>query len=190
MAATSGCLSQNHGTAGACSTTILSMSPHALSRAAPCGSLAAASIAALIFGSLSCDQFELPAGRMFLPLNTGSSIDCGSLKSLTNPTFGQMTTFAFGTLQNFVYSVSWGTIRKLSLKPSFSNWAAATSALFLPGSALVPTMRNFSLPVYLPVEYVAAIAGTARASPARPNSRTRRAVLMSKSMRTIRRCVK
>ena len=45
---------------------------------------------------------------MFLPLNVGSSIDCGSAKSLNQPTFGQTATFAFGTSQNFVYSVSCG----------------------------------------------------------------------------------
>ncbi len=39
---------------------------------------------------------------MFLPLNTASSTACGSLKSLNQPTFGQMAIFCAGTLQNFV----------------------------------------------------------------------------------------
>ena len=79
-----------------------SILPQALSRSGPAGSTAAFAIASLMAGSLSCDQLELFCCRMFLPLNTGSSRDCGSLKSWKNPTFGQITTCALGTLQYFV----------------------------------------------------------------------------------------
>src|SRR4051794_2515927 len=82
----SGVLSQIHGTAGACAVTILSMFAHAAGRWS-LGSSSAESIALLIVGSLSCGQFELPCGRMFLPLKVGSSIVWPSEKSLFQPTF-------------------------------------------------------------------------------------------------------
>src|SRR6185295_9317324 len=56
---TVGTLSQMKGIAGACSVTILSISPHALLRSAPAGSAAALAIASLMAGTFSCDQFEL-----------------------------------------------------------------------------------------------------------------------------------
>src|SRR4029450_8593702 len=127
-----------------------SILPQAFARSGPAGSTAAFDIASLMAGTSSCDQLELLACRMLLPLNTGSSRDCGSLKSLKKPTFGQITTCALGTLQNFVYSVSCGAVRKLTLIPSFSNWACATSPVFLPGSALLATMSSLSPPVHMP----------------------------------------
>src|SRR3954454_7766097 len=105
---------------GACATIILLTSAQAFERSSPDFS-AASAIALLIFGSLSCDQFTLPAGLMALPSNVGSSMDSGSVKSLNHPTFGQIATFAFGMPQNLVYSVSCGTLRKFSLKPSLLN---------------------------------------------------------------------
>src|ERR687887_1506864 len=128
---TSAVLSQIHGTAGACSAIMWLILAQASLRALPTGITDAFFIASLIAGSFSCGQLTLPCCRMFLPLNVASSIDCGSAKSLNQPTFGQIATLAFGTPQNFVYSVSWGTIRKFSLKPSFANCAWATSAVFL-----------------------------------------------------------
>src|SRR4051794_28513584 len=55
----SGVLSQIHGTTGACSSTILSIAPHAAGRWS-LGSSSALSIALLICGSFSCAQLELP----------------------------------------------------------------------------------------------------------------------------------
>src|ERR1044071_2546986 len=52
---TVGTLSQMKGIAGACSVTILSISPHALLRSEPAGSAAALAIASLMPGTLSCD---------------------------------------------------------------------------------------------------------------------------------------
>ena len=43
-------------------------------------------------------------------------MDCGSVKSLNHPTFGQIATFGFGTPQNFVYSVSCGTLAEVQLE--------------------------------------------------------------------------
>src|SRR4029453_9787086 len=97
-----GIFSHREGIAGACSVTMSSILPQAFARSGPAGSTAAFDIASLMAGTSSCDQLELLACRMLLPLNTGSSRDCGSLKSLKKPTFGQITTWALGTLQNFV----------------------------------------------------------------------------------------
>src|SRR3954466_8939974 len=94
----SGCLSQIHGTTPACSVTILSTLAQAAGRSS-FGSSSASSIALLMVGSLSCGQLELPCSRMFLPLNVGSSIVWPSAKSLFQPTFGQIATFADGVLQ-------------------------------------------------------------------------------------------
>src|SRR3954468_18600700 len=91
-------LSQTHGIAGACAVTILSISPQACARWSV-GRSSALSMAALILGSLSWDQFELPCSRMFLPLNVGSRIVWPSEKSFSQPTFGQIATFAEGVLQ-------------------------------------------------------------------------------------------
>ena len=94
----SGCLSQIHGMAGACAVTCLSISAQAAARSS-FGSSSALSIALLMVGSSSSDQLELPCSRMFLPLKVGSSIVCGSAKSFSQPTFGQIATFADGVLQ-------------------------------------------------------------------------------------------
>src|SRR3954453_4458145 len=96
-------LSQTNGTAGACAVIILSMSAQALLRSAPSSS-AALFIAASIFGSLSCARLLLPPlGEKFEPLNVGSSIDCGSLKSLNQPAEPQMATFLAGCWHQSVY---------------------------------------------------------------------------------------
>src|SRR3954449_6162754 len=95
-------LSQTNGTAGACAVIILSMSAQALLRAEPSSS-AALSIAASIFGSLSWARLLLPPSlRMFEPLNVGSSIDCGSLKSLNQPEAPHTATSFFGTWHHSV----------------------------------------------------------------------------------------
>src|ERR1044071_12345 len=117
-------LSQMYGTPGACSVTSLFTLAQALLRSAP-EVRAASCMALLTFGSLSCVQFTLPAGRIEFPENVGRSIDSGSVKSLNQPTDGQTFGSFFGTPQNFVYIVSRGTLRNVVLKPSFSNslWA-------------------------------------------------------------------
>src|SRR3954469_21432374 len=69
----SGVLSHSHGMAGACAVICLSMSPHSCGRWSA-GAISALSMAALIVSSLSCDQFELPCSRMFLPAKVGESI--------------------------------------------------------------------------------------------------------------------
>ena len=53
---------------------------------------------------------------MLSPLNVASSIDCASAKSLNQPTFGQIATFAYGTPQNFVNSVSCGHEAQVQLE--------------------------------------------------------------------------
>src|SRR3954452_459876 len=142
--------SHTYGMPGAWATICLLMSPHALLRSLPVGISAAFCIAVLIPELLIWDQFTLPAGLIALPSNVGSSMDSGSWKSLNQPTFGQMATFCFGTPQNFVYSVSCGTLRKFSWKPSLLNSVWATVAVCLPGSAFVAIVRSLSLPMYLP----------------------------------------
>src|SRR3954452_7122146 len=97
--------SQTYGMATACSTIILLIAAHCLLRSSPVAS-AAFVIASSICLLSSRLQFTLPCGLMAAPLKVGSSIDCGSVKSLNQPTFGQMTYLDFGTPQNFVYSVS------------------------------------------------------------------------------------
>src|SRR3954454_5926077 len=104
-------LSQIQLIAGASDVTILSISAHALARSVGSVSSSALLIASLTALSFSCDQLLLFAGRMFLPLNVGSRYVCGSAKSFSQPTFGQMATLAFGTLQNFVYIDSCVTCR-------------------------------------------------------------------------------
>ena len=141
---------------GASATIILLISAQAWLRSSPSGRSAASSIASSISDFLSCDQLTLPAGLIALPANVGCSMDSGSWKSLNQPTFGQIATLRFGTPQNFVYSVSCGTLRKFSLKPSFSNSVWATVAVCLPGSAFVAMVRMFAGPSYLP----SAVTGT------------------------------
>src|SRR3712207_1291172 len=101
--------SHTYGMPGACSTIILLMSAHAWLRSSPSGRSAASFIAASISGFLSCDQLTLPAGLIASPEKVGCSMDSGSVKSLNQPTFGQITTLRSGTPQNLVYSVSCGT---------------------------------------------------------------------------------
>src|SRR3954452_3393588 len=85
----------------------------------------------LIFGSFSCDQLELLLGTMFFPLNVGSSIVCGSAKSFSQPTLGQIGVFAFGMPQYFEYIVSRVTGRKRTLNPRFfSELRTAVAAAF------------------------------------------------------------
>ena len=79
-------------------------------------------------------------------------MDCGSEKSLNHPTFGQIATLAFGTPQNFVYSVSCGTMRKFSLNPSFSNWFWTTSAGLLARIGVGRDGQDLAAPAYLPLE--------------------------------------
>ncbi len=80
---------------------------HATLRFAPTGKTAAAFIALLIAGTLSCGQLTLPCWRMLLPSNVADINDCGSEKSLNQPTFGpKIVPSACGTPRNFVYSVS------------------------------------------------------------------------------------
>src|SRR3954453_4044691 len=116
-------LSQTNGTAGACAVIILSMSAQAWLRAEP-SSNEALSIAASIFGSLSWARLLLPPSlEMFEPLNVGSSIDCGSLKSLNQPAEPQMATFLAGCWHQSVNMACCGGVRRGSLKRSFSRWA-------------------------------------------------------------------
>ena len=89
----------------------------------------------------------MPCGLIAAPLNVGSSSDCGSVKSRNQPTFGQMSQPEAGTLQNRVYSVSCGTLRNVSLKPSCCSCPWATVAVCSPGSALVAIIASFSEPV-------------------------------------------
>src|SRR5688572_28735476 len=97
--------SHTYGMPGTWATICLLTSAHALLRSSPSGMTAASSMAESISGTLSCDQLTLPCGLIAEPEKVGCSMDSGSWKSLNQPTFGQMATFAFGTPQNFVYSV-------------------------------------------------------------------------------------
>ena len=83
---------------------------------------------------------------MLSPLNVGSRIVCGSPKSLPQLTFGQIATFADGTLQNFVYIASCVTSRSRTLKPSRSKFSFATSAVFCATPSEVPTISSSSSP--------------------------------------------
>src|SRR3954462_561014 len=95
-------LSQSNGTAGASPVIILSISAPALWGASP-GRAAALSIAASIFGSLSWAGLLFPPFlKMFAPLNVGSSIDCGSLKSLNQPDAPHTATCYLGTWHHSV----------------------------------------------------------------------------------------
>src|SRR3954452_10373331 len=147
---TSGGLSQYHGITAAVPVTILSISAHAFARSAGSLSTSAFVIAALIFGSFSCGQFELFVCTMFLPLNVGSSIDCGSAKSFSQPTLGQTSGSVFGTPQNFEYIVSRVVGRKFTLKPSFwrasrTRSAAAFWLVLLSATAVICGPLNLPL---------------------------------------------
>src|SRR5689334_21352833 len=102
-------------------------------------------------GSFSCGQLQLFAGRMFFPLNVGSSTVCGSAKSFSQPTLGQMATFAFGTEQYFEYIVARSTASSLTLKPICWSEDSAVSATFFWAPAPSVTIRSVCVPVYLPL---------------------------------------
>ena len=140
------------GSAGACSAIMLvDLGPRLVALGARRARARPVFIASLIFGSLSCGQLTLPCcedvlaveRRLEHRLRVGEVLEPARRSGRSRPS-------PCGTSQNFVYSVSCGTMRKLSLKPSFSIWAWATSAVFLPGSALVAMIRSLSPPVYLP----------------------------------------
>src|SRR3954471_7528043 len=146
---TSGGLSQYHGIAAAVPVTCLSIAAHAFPRAPGSVSTSALAIALLMAGSFSCGQFELLLWTMFFPLKVGSSIDCGSAKSFSQPTLGQTSGSVFGTPQNFEYIVSRVTGRKLTLNPScwkaFSTRSAAPFWFVLLTASIV-----ICGPLYLP----------------------------------------
>ena len=98
----------------------------------------AVSMAALIAESFRSGQFELLDGRMFFPLNGTSRMACGSWKSGSQPTFGQMFGSFFGTLQYFVYMVAWVTETIRALMPILARSAATTLAVSDPGATLSP----------------------------------------------------
>src|SRR3954453_9683206 len=148
---TSGGLSHVHGIAAAVPVTILSIAAHAVARWPGSMIVSALVMAWLIFGSFSCGQFELLLGTMFFPLNVGSSIDCGSGKSFSQPTLGQTSGSFFGTPQNFEYIVSRVTGRKLTLNPSDWNAARARSAAAF-WLVLLSATIVICGPLYLPLE--------------------------------------
>src|SRR4051794_2920346 len=108
--------------------TCLSMSAHACARLSSPTTVSALSMALLIAGTSSCGQFELFVGTMFFPLKVGSSIVCGSAKSLSQPVLGQIGVFDFGMPQYFEYIVSRVTGRKFTENPRFFNEFRATVA--------------------------------------------------------------
>src|SRR4051812_15579605 len=147
---TSGGLSQYHGIAAALPVTCLSIAAHAFARSAGSVSTSALVIAWLMAGSFSCGQFELLLWTMFLPLNVGSSIDCGSAKSLSHPTLGQTSGSPFGTPQNFEYMMSRVVGRKLTLKPSFWSASSTRSAAAF-WFVLLSATAVICGPLYLPL---------------------------------------
>src|SRR4051794_35262218 len=126
--------------------TCLSMSAHACARLSSPTTVSAASIALLISGTSSCGQFELFVGTMFFPLNVGSSIVCGSAKSLSQPVLGQISVLDFGMPQYFEYIVSRVTGRNRTLNPRFFSefrttvaadfWLVELSATIVTGGPL------------------------------------------------------
>src|SRR3954447_2657616 len=86
------------------------------------------------------------------PENGTWSIDCGSLKSLIQPTFGQTFGWDFTTEQNRVYIAVCSTSCRSTLKPSFSSWSFITVAVSDPGGVLSPTMvMSHTDPSHLPL---------------------------------------
>src|SRR4029453_6075479 len=110
----------------------------------------ARSIARLIEGTFRSGQLELFDDVMFLPLNVTSRTVCGSWKSGSHPTVGQMFGSFFGTLQKRVYIVACVTEIVLTLMPILARSAATTSAVFEPGGVLSATWVSCA-PVYMPV---------------------------------------
>src|SRR3954447_8941933 len=89
-------LSQSNGTAGAWEVICLSISAHALRRSAP-WSADALFMAWSMAGTSSWARLLFPPSlKMFAPLNVGSSIDCGSVKSLNQPAEPQIATCFLG----------------------------------------------------------------------------------------------
>src|SRR3954451_6487612 len=86
---------------------------------------------------------------MFFPLKIGSSIDCGSKKSLPHPSVGQIATFSFGVAQNFDVTVACGTSRRFILNPIFETWFCHDSAVCFAGAWLSATTSSGG-PWYMP----------------------------------------
>src|SRR3954451_18175527 len=102
---------------------------------------------------------------MFFPLKVGSSIVCGSAKSLSQPVLGQTGVFDFGMPQYFEYIVSRVTGRKATLKPRlFSEFRTTAAAAFWWVELSAPS--RMSGPLYFPLAkpsffmYDAASAGS------------------------------
>src|SRR5436190_15088027 len=96
-------------------------------------------MSALIRGSLSCGQFELLTGTMFLPLKVTSSIACGSWKSAIQPLFGQIFGSCLGTLQKRVNIVACVTEIVRTRIPIRARLFATTLAVSDPGGVLSAT---------------------------------------------------
>src|SRR3954451_21075576 len=88
---------------------------------------------------------------MFFPLKVGSSIVCGSAKSLSQPVLGQTSVLDFGMPQYFEYIVSRVTGRKLTLNPRFFSEFRTTVAAAFWLVELSATSRTDG-PVYFPLE--------------------------------------
>src|SRR5262245_49911537 len=114
----------------------------------------ARSIAVLIFGSLRSGQLELFTGMIRFPLNVTSRIACGSWKSGSQPTFGQMFGSLLGTPQKRVYIVECVTEIVRTFMPIFARSAATTCAVLEPGGELSATIVS-SGPEYIPSAYPA-----------------------------------
>ena len=63
-------------------------------------------------------------------------MDWGSMKSLTQATFGHTFGWFFGVSQNFVYMTSWSTGCRLTLKPSCGELVLDHLGRVVPGGAL------------------------------------------------------
>jgi hypothetical protein len=129
--------------------TILSIFPHAAQRACGDTIVLACAIAALIFGSFKSGQFELFTGVIASPANVTLRTACGSWKSGSQPTFGQMFGSFFGTLQYFVYIVECVTEIVFTWKPILARPAATTCAVLEPGGELSATIVTWG-PEYIP----------------------------------------
>ena len=78
---------------------------------------------------------------MFAPLNVGSRNVWPSAKSRAQPTFGQTATAAVGKPQKRVITTCWESRRSLTLKPTDSNAALASSEIARPLPSTGPTIR-------------------------------------------------
>ena len=86
---------------------------------------------------------------MLFSANVTLRMACGSWKSGSQPTFGQMFGSFFGTLQYFVYIVACVTEIVLTSKPILAMSAATTCAVFEPGGELSATIVTCG-PLYIP----------------------------------------